>query len=919
MPLSSVTRVSDGIQKQYDFDFGYLRKSHVFVFVNNELRSFKWLGPFQIELLNFPQPDATVTIRRLTDRVNRITTFTDGQTILAEDLNAADLQTFYIAQEMLDQIEERILAGEVSVVGSGYITAQWIQEQLAANIAGSTQFQAISDALDNEALERANALAAEALARAADIAAEAAARGDAVFALEQADLEAGQRLDVLEAEVDDPDTGIKARIGTLETVTVDLENNKADASVVSAIQAAVDAAEAQITTIDEALATETAARTSQIAAASSRLDGAEASLTTLGVTVTNLATSKAEASELTALTASVSAAANRGQSVLPDPLMKDNGFWNVPAPGYFSVPGGASILNSCIDLPVGSYDFFSDYFPVLPGGAYRIRFRVAQAVGGSTGWVQPMIHVPNAAWLRLDGLNVIPTDPAQAFDIATDTGWVTTVYTNPTGVTNNANRQWQFRIAANITGGAGRLFVDIESLPHQAEITTAQAAIVAESTARASGDSANATSISQLSARTIKPRPNLMPRPLATSKSGYFPASQHGWTSFNGVPGSLGGLTDFWSAGLGDAVLLEYWSSGFSTAQDRYHVFPGITGIGGGLTYTLSMTGRRQGMMARFYMYAADAGGSFLGQPALVDFDTTKTRKSLTYTTPPGTAQIAIVIQVPAQTVSGYCELFFNEIKLEQNAQETAFNQDATVNFLREAMATGSSSIARLLLGVNTTTNVATIEAVAQEGAGVWNGSAITLQADLIRLLARNIDFGTRTQFEDTRGTLYNTEAGRRLRILGPFGASNDLVLWYGNSSVPLQSETKTNGAFGIATDGKVYIGGGDFKAGISVGLNTLWALGETAIGPGGATVSSATVTTTITGAVGTLSGSWVRVEGDAGTSAATPFSATTYFYGHVPDGGQRLSYWRYQVTDSQGSIGLSPILTVELRDSTLS
>ncbi|MGE6697455.1 phage tail fiber protein [Hyphomonas sp. NPDC076900] len=295
MPLSSVTRVSDGIQKQYDFDFGYLRKSHVFVFVNNELRSFKWLGPFQIELLNFPQPDDTVTIRRLTDRVNRITTFTDGQTILAEDLNAADLQTFYIAQEMLDQIEERILAGEVSVVGAGYITAQWIQEQLAANIAGSTQFQAISDALDNEALERANALAAEALARAADIAAEAAARGDAVFALEQADLEAGQRLDVLEAEVDDPDTGIKARIGTLETVAVDLENNKADASVVSAIQAAVDAAEAQITTIDEALATETAARTSQIAAASSRLDGAEASLTTLGVTVTNLATSKAGA------------------------------------------------------------------------------------------------------------------------------------------------------------------------------------------------------------------------------------------------------------------------------------------------------------------------------------------------------------------------------------------------------------------------------------------------------------------------------------------------------------------------------------------------------------------------------------------------------------------------------------------------
>jgi hypothetical protein len=133
--------------------------------------------------------------------------------------------------------------------------------------------------------------------------------------------------------------------------------------------------------------------------------------------------------------------------------------------------------------------------------------------------------------------------------------------------------------------------------------------------------------------------------------------------------------------------------------------------------------------------------------------------------------------------------------------------QAANVAFLREAIATPDSSTARLLLGVNTATNVATIEAIAQEGAGVWNGSAITLQADLIRLLARNINFGTRTEFEDTRGTIYNTEASKRLRILGPFGASNDLVLWYGPTSVALQAETKTNGIFAIATDGLVYLG----------------------------------------------------------------------------------------------------------------
>lgn len=660
MPLSSVTRVSDGIQKQYDFDFGYLRKSHVFVFVNNELRSFKWLGPFQIELLNFPQPDDTITIRRLTDRVNRITTFTDGQTILAEDLNAADLQTFYIAQEMLDQIEERILAGEVSVIGSGYITAQWIQEQLEANIAGSTQFQAISDALDNEALARANALAAEASARAAEIAAEAAARGDAIFALEQADLEAGQRLDVLEAEVDDPDTGIKARIGTLETVAVDLENNKADASVVSAIQAAVDAAEAQITTIDEALATETAARTSQIAAASSRLDGAEATLTSLGVTVTNLATNKAEASDLSALTARVG---------------------------------------------------------------------------------------------------------------------------------------------------------------------TAEAAIVTESTARASADAATTTALSSLVAR-VSNEIALNSNPRFSQE--YSPAgAPPGWTTFNG-----GGRHSSAAAVGSPARRVVYVQN--SDATDPIGIYQSMTGMVPGRKIVIRGSARRRGGDFRatgVYVQFLNSANDQISAVSL-PFGTTKSLGGYTGFYPDGQQTWEKLATIPAGTVT--IRLFalatwsafgagVAPVQLDWYECSLAYVEDAAAGVaeLREALTTGSTAVARLLLAVNTSTNVATIEAAAFEGDGVWNGSAITLQADLIRLLARNINFGTRTQFEDTRGTLYNTEAGLRLRILGPFGASNDLVLWYGSNSVPLQSETKTNGIFAIPTDGKVYLGSAPLNQGIVVTPST--------------------------------------------------------------------------------------------------
>lgn len=711
MPLSSVTRVSDGIQKQYDFDFGYLRKSHVFVFVNNELRSFKWLGPFQIELLNFPQPDDTVTIRRLTDRVNRITTFTDGQTILAEDLNAADLQTFYIAQEMLDQIEERILAGEVSVIGSGYITAQWIQEQLEANIAGSAQFQAVSDAIDNEALERANALAAEAAARAAEIAAEAAARGAAVFDLEQADLEAGQRLDVLEAEVDDPDTGIKARLGTLETVTVDLENNKADASVVSAIQAAVDAAEAQITTIDEALATETAARTSQIAAASSRLDGAEASLTSLGITVTNLAMNKAEASELSALAARMGTA--EADIITESSARASGDIANATTieQNRAAVDYQQNFPNLCVDADISGQwgaHWIAGSDRDYPGQVSRFQRNLAN-------WYVPGVR---------------------------------TVY-------------FETLANANTTEGAS-----------WASIRKANGARV----------------------------------PVYPGDTVYFGKKVAG----HRLRGAF--LNIFWFDAAGNIIASDAVYKG-STAKFDFGAIGGAA----------------ENFELMEYVGVAPAGAA---SADMIVWFVTKGGED----NPFGWWTEPVIAKVPPG--------FSGTVPWSKQA--------SSVSFLREALATGSSSVARLLLGVNTTTNVATIEAVAAEGEGVWNGAAITLQADLIRLLARNINFGTRTQFEDTRGTLYNTEAGLRLRILGPFGASNDLVLWYGSNSVPLQSETKTNGIFAIPTDGKVYLGSAPLSQGIVVTPSTS-SVGGSAL-PGQTAVTNS-VSFTVSG--GTAPYSW--------------------------------------------------------------
>ena len=87
-------------------------------------------------------------------------------------------------------------------------------------------------------------------------------------------------------------------------------------------------------------------------------------------------------------------------------------------------------------------------------------------------------------------------------------------------------------------------------------------------------------------------------------------------------------------------------------------------------------------------------------------------------------------------------------------------------------------------------------------------GSSIALDAD-------EIFFGSDTVFEDTHDTFYTEASSYRYRDRGPFGSSGDLLQWYGPTSVSLNSETKTNGAFALATDGKVYYGDAELAGGV--------------------------------------------------------------------------------------------------------
>jgi hypothetical protein len=758
MALSIQRWEADGIQKTFGFNFGYLSRSHVFVFVNNTLAAFKWTGDFQVELLVTPLPAEVVTIRRLTDRANRVTTFTDGQTLLAQSLNAGDLQVFYIAQEMIDQIEEGVVAGDVSVInpGSGYITAAWIQAQLEANLAAAPQFGAIDDALAAEAIARANALAAETLARGQALAAEAATRTAAVSALTAADAAAYGRLDVIEADLNTPTTGVKAKIITVEN----------------------------------AVATETTARatadTAILAEINTPSTGLKARATSLESRVTSVEANKAEASALTALTTRVGTAES---AIATEATTR-------------------STADSALSTQIGS-------------------------LSARVGTAEADINAVEVA---------VATETAAR--ASADTAIQAQLTTPVTGLTARATAL-ESRVAVVETNKAE--VTALNSLT--ARVGTAESAIATEATARSNGDAANATLVSALRAETHS-RTSLGLNPYfdAPSASPGFPP---GWTDWiagatttqvtKSAPPNVGFNARMVVPSATSFVgLSQYITLGGVWSQRRIAVRAQVRLVAGNFDGA--------GVYVAFYTagYATHLGNAWLKfsteantSGIISNSHAGRTTYEKTFVCPANTAHIILypMANYPSELGTGTAKsLDWYECSISEVGAGVAGVSD-----LREAITTGSSSLARLLLAVNTATNAATIEAAAFAGDGAWNGSAITLNADLIKLMAKSINFGTNTVFEDTKGSIYTTSAGRRLRILGPFGTSNDLVIWYGPTSVALNSETKTNGHFAFATDGKVYYGNAELGGGGS-SVSAKTATGSANVSSAGAWTSVCSV-----------------------------------------------------------------------------
>jgi hypothetical protein len=379
---------------------------------------------------------------------------------------------------------------------------------------------------------------------------------------------------------------------------------------------------------------------------------------------------------------------------------------------------------------------------------------------------------------------------------------------------------------------------EVEARQAKLDLVTANANIATNSSAIATESAARAATDTTISAKIDAPNQNLMVYPSGLGNLAS--ANALGWTLLNFATYSGVCRQQDWAPRGGKEYYCE-WASGFNSvggaAQILYYDIP----VGEGGAYTLSLHSTIPfNVTAQIYMQhlnAARDADTTVSSTGFTSLAATG-RYSITSTGNSSTRWLRLWLYYPEQNVTGYAAHAFRQIKVEVGSTATIYSEEAVgisntaaVITNAEAIVTtdgklsasyaltvdGGGRIASMkLLSNGTTSDVKFTASTFSIYNGTTDEAPFVVEGGVVKakkvqaatLSAISADLGT-----ITAGQLNLTSGSYVVRHGAGFGASSDLVLWYGLSSTAIGSATKTNGVFALATDGKVYYGASELGA----------------------------------------------------------------------------------------------------------
>lgn len=116
MPLSYVQTPANGVTDLFNVPFPYLSRSHVQVKINGVIDTgVTFLTEATLKTSSIPANGTIVEVRRITPRDVRLVDFADGSLLGETVLDKSALQLFYVMQEVLDDLIDRLALNSLNV------------------------------------------------------------------------------------------------------------------------------------------------------------------------------------------------------------------------------------------------------------------------------------------------------------------------------------------------------------------------------------------------------------------------------------------------------------------------------------------------------------------------------------------------------------------------------------------------------------------------------------------------------------------------------------------------------------------------------------------------------------------------------------------------------------------------------------